>query len=201
MTDSDKHTLKKGAKKKRQRTPTWSRWILYPTIWASGGTPENWRRTVISLETNRKWDRNRRQRVIGLWFQNPWYQCGEIKIRSRRTLHAHTCRLMCDAARARQNQRLCCFSSTRIHHHHGPIICSARVQRQHQSAAAAGTHRVFSGCCCRPRLWHTGPSRHSGTAGWALPGGGKEFGFALCLLCIRETAKQGNVKWKKSRIG
>lgn len=75
---------------KRHKSPTWSQWILYPIIWASGGTPESWWRTVISLETNRKWDRNRRQRVIGLWFQNPWYQCGKIKIRSPHTLHTYT---------------------------------------------------------------------------------------------------------------
>lgn len=67
------------------KAPTWWQWNLCPTIWASEGTPRNWRRTVISLEMvtevegETENEREETEGVIRLWFPNLRYQRGTIK--------------------------------------------------------------------------------------------------------------------------
>lgn len=64
--------------------------------------------------------------------------------------HIRTCRITRNAAHAHQNQRLYCFNSAHIYHHHRPIICSARVQRQHQSVVAAELTEYFQAAVADP---------------------------------------------------
>lgn len=147
------------------KAPTWWQWNLCPTIWASEGTPRNWRRTVISLEMvtevegETENEREETEGVIRLWFPNLRYQRGTIKSGHRTHFCSRTQSRTITPNPACARWTTYYISSAA----HAPIsilsfillrqwaIFQCRVSVSHwvSDRCRRGTHQVFWGCHCQ----------------------------------------------------